>query len=285
MYLGIEATYQASLKIILLLLSQTKTPTTGGFDSFFQKNSFLGFPVNPIDFLTISLFITLFSTVMKNVKIISMEKGGFLRIKPKLLVATYTCFSSIRKVASIVAFFTPSLGLFSLLHHWQYETIPFKVRLNQAFRTNNNQDYLNNVKIELFNMTEEIPWRSLDHWTYENHQKPKPPPYSIYTGLSLQHSFFAYVGLLILQKIVILLVKIATSDEFNEKRNYLVKITHIIHQSNALMPYKDWDTKETKSVKTLKERFKNIEKEMCCTLATNFIFTLLMMLPLFVTGK
>ena len=94
-------------------------------------DSFLGLPVTPTQFLTISLISSLLSTIFKSIKMIKLEKG-FLRFKPKLMVGIWSGFAAIRKVSSIVAFFTPSLGLFSILHHWQYENIPFKVRLEQA---------------------------------------------------------------------------------------------------------------------------------------------------------
>ena len=215
-----ESIYQACLQIVLLLLAQTKTPTTGGFESFFHKDSFLGFPVSPGQFLIISLTTSLLSTIFKSIKTLKLEKG-FFRFKPKFTVFLWAGFASIRKVASIVAFFTPCLGLFSLLHHWQYENIPFKIRLEDA--KSHDQDYMQNVKINLFNMTEEVPWSSLDRWSYEDLLNPKPPPPSIYTGLSLQNSFLAYIGLYTLQILVLLIVQTLCSDDFGKRNNYFEK--------------------------------------------------------------
>ena len=278
-----EAIYQACLQIILLLLSQTKTPTISGFESFFQKDSFIGLPVNASEFITISLTLSLLSTVLKSIKMVKLEKG-FYRFKPKLTVGIWAGFAVLRKVASIVAFFTPSLGLFSLLAHWQYENTPFRVRLEQA-STNNSLDYLQNVKINLYNMTEEVAWSSLDRWSYEDPRQPRPPPASIYTFLSPQNSFLVYFGLFIVQILALLLVKILFSDDFRERKDYFKKMIHLIQVCNMPMPFKDWDVGKIKCIQTFKDRYKKTEKEMLASFATTFIFTLISMVPLCVTGE
>ena len=83
--------------------------------------------------------------------------------------------ASLRRVLSIIALFIPSLGLFSILHHWQWEQIPFKVRLEYARR-----GFLTpEDKIALYGLNETIYWTELDRWDYSDPQDPHPPFYSI----------------------------------------------------------------------------------------------------------
>ena len=246
-------------------------------------DSFLGLPVTPTEFLTISLISSLLSTIFKSIKMIKLEKG-FLRFKPKLMVGIWSGFAAIRKVSSIVAFFTPSLGLFSILHHWQYENIPFKVRLEQA-STHIDQDYVQNVKISLYNMTKDIAWSSLDHWSYDEPLHPRPPPSSMYTFLSPQSTFFAYIVLFFMQILILLIVKIHTSDDFKEKNNFYEKMIHLIQVCNMSMPYKDWDSGDISSIEAFKDKYKKTQKEMLVSFGVSFVFTLTSIIPLSITGK
>ena len=110
-----------------------------------------------------------------------------------LLVFTGALFSTLRKVLSIVVFFTPSMGLFSLLHHWQAEQIPFtsSFRIIEEYKKSPSQIPQFDI-IDLYNMTETVHWTDLDRWSYEDPKHPTPPHYSIYTVLTLQHTFIAF---------------------------------------------------------------------------------------------
>ena len=45
----------------------------------------------------------------------------------QISVLVWTVFSVTKRLLVLVMYFTPSLGLFSLLHHWQAESLPFAV--------------------------------------------------------------------------------------------------------------------------------------------------------------
>ena len=57
-------------------------------------------------------------------KTIVSEKG-FLSFVTKVIVILWAWFASVRRIAGIVAFFAPSLGLFDILYHWKYD-LPFR---------------------------------------------------------------------------------------------------------------------------------------------------------------
>ena len=180
-----ETLYQVALSIVLLLFTRTETPTTVGLESFFEKNTFLGLKASPSTIITISVIWSLKTCVFLHVKSIRVEKKGFCGFKTTCgALFPWAVFATTRKVASIVIFFVPSLGLFSLLHHWQAENIPFKARLDMEKKSHD----ITHDNIELYNMTKTISWSTLDRWTYDDMKHPKAPPYTLYTGLSLKHT-------------------------------------------------------------------------------------------------
>ena len=112
----------------------------------------------------------------------------------KLVVLLWGLFSTLRRIGAFVVFLAPSLGLFSLLHHWRWEQIPFKVRLEYAKRGFLRAD----DKISLYGLNETIYWTELDRWDYTDKDNSSPPPYSLYTLMSLKNTFIASGVLLLL---------------------------------------------------------------------------------------
>ena len=176
--------------------------------------------------------------------------------------------------------FIPSLGLFDLLHHWKYEQIPFKVRLEYA----KNFPINPNDKIILYGLNETVFWLELDRWDYTNKNNPTPPHYSLYTLLSLKETFVYILILSIIQFMFIYVMKNYTSPDFKKELHRLNKMIHVLENMNYSTPFKDWDH-GVFPIKELKLRFKTLKKEMIVVFVINFIFTLIMMGPLWFCGK
>ena len=87
----------------------------------------MGLP--PTLFLTLSILWSLQTSLKTHYKTIITEKG-FLSFAAKVVIILWAWFATLRRVASIVAFFAPSLGLFDFLYHWKYEQKPFKYNIN-----------------------------------------------------------------------------------------------------------------------------------------------------------
>ena len=87
--------------------------------------------LHPDIFLTASILLSLHTSLRTHYKSLTIEKG-FLSSKAKVIVLLWAWFATLRRVAGIVAFFTPSLGLLDLLIHWKYEQKPFRIRLEYA---------------------------------------------------------------------------------------------------------------------------------------------------------
>ena len=175
----------------------------------------------------------------------------------------------------MVCFFIPSLGLFNIFYHLDAEQKPFsiwkKYRKTQMDR------------IVLYGLKENVRWGELDRWNYSNSTEGTPPQYTEYTGLTLQWTFGLFFILTAAQFVTTLLVKIFTSNAFFRRENYLNKFLHLLLSLNLGYPYEDWD-KGKLSMSEYKDRQKQTNIEMACSLAVNIIFSLAFMVPLWYTG-
>ena len=86
-------------------------------------------------FLYFSIGWSFFSNVTSHIKGLSAKRGKF-GITSKLTVAVYSFFSITARVLAIIAFFTPSLGLFNSLRHWQGEMFRWHPALIEKFVDN-----------------------------------------------------------------------------------------------------------------------------------------------------
>ena len=96
------------------------------------------------------------------IKFMSLERPHF-PTTAKIIVLLYAFFSAASKILVNVAFFIPSLGLFSILNHWKAETLPFSSKGRPML----NED--TEAVLELFNATA-IPWASINRWMSEDEE-------------------------------------------------------------------------------------------------------------------
>ena len=217
--------------------------------------------------------------IMLHLKNIQTEKG-FCPITAKMLIFTWGVFASCRRILGIVCMFLPSMGLFSILHHFDAEQIPFKVRLDYAKKFN----ITPTDKISLHGLNVTRYWSDLDRWDYSDPNNPTAPPsYSIYTGSTLEETFVAFIILSVVQICSLFLVKALTSEDFRRKGHYTNKMIDLVLNTNFSHPYKDWDD-GLHSVAEYRQRYRATCREMAWTLATNIVFSLMMMVPVWYTG-
>ena len=151
-------------------------------------------------------------------KLTALEKG-FSKFSTQFFIFVWGIFATMRRVLSIIAMFLPSLGLVSVLHHWRWEQIPYKARLEYARR-----GFLTSEdKIGLYGLNETFYWSELDRWNYSNPKDPQPPSYSIYTRMSLKETFIAGAALLVVHFITLLIVKVRIKT-LKEKKSYFLMI-------------------------------------------------------------
>lgn len=266
------------MQIIFLLLLRTETATTGGLETLFSQDLFwLG--LDPVFVLCISIGLSLITCVKNHTSIVSAEKG-YCPMTSKILILSWGTFASLRRILSLIAFFIPSMGLFSLLHHWRAELIPFQNRIDYAKIF----PILPNDKIALYGLNDTIYWSQLDRWDYTSQDQPIPPPYSSYTLLTLQQTFVALIVLSVIQFILILGVKTFTSKEFRNESHRTNKVIHVLENLNFASPFKDWD-EGAQTFGEYRERCKALKREMLATFTVNLFITMLMMVPLGYCGE
>ena len=266
--------FQSGAQILLFLFSATTTPTTGGLETLFQQSSILF--LTPQVVLGLSIALSMKSAISLHVKSVKTKKQYFPTTS-KTFVVLWGLFATLRRILGIVAFFIPSMGLCHLLNHVKFEQVAFKIRLDYV-KTIDVED-----KIALYGMNETIYWTELDRWDYSNPDKPSPPDYSIYTGLNLKETFVAFFGLMALQFIAIICVKMGTSRSFRAKSDIFNKFLHSLQNLNLNFPYEDWDDGRY-SLEEFQERHRSVTKEMAASFALTFVFSLISLCPVWYTG-
>ena len=267
--------YQAAGQILLLIYAKSGTRTTGGLETVFDQDSFMGLQLDPIIVLGISIAITIKSCITLQLKSINTEKH-YVPFLSSLVILLFSLLSSIRRIQSLVCLFIPSLGLFSILYHFKAEQIPFNI-WNRYNRTQSD-------RIVLYGLKETVLWGELDRWDYSTDPDGIPPPYSNYTGISLEWSFISFFILSVVQFCAILIVKINTCKSFPKTEKFLDKFLHLLLNLNISSPYEDWDQGRF-SVKEYKERHRETNNEMSWCLSVNIFFSVIMLVPLWFTGK
>ena len=125
-------------------------------------------------------------------------------------------------------------------------------------------------------------WGELDRWNYTN--MPTPPPYTLYTFLTLGEAFQVFLIIMAAHTLLMLIVKLATSREFRRRRNLIGKFIHVIQNLSLATPYQDWD-QDVRTIPEYKTKFWMVNMEMACCLTVNMVVTLVMLVPLLYTGK
>ena len=256
--LGLETIYQTIGQILLILLARTLTRTTSGFQQMFVENdeddnmlqkmtkfltsagydehdvmekiaNFVSFGSFTKVLFYLSVFIGLKCCIIEKVKGMTVEKG-ILGTPAKIVLHLWALFATIRRVVSIVVFFAPSLGLFSLLYHWRAEQVP----MGAAKSVNPS------ARVELFNMTETVLWSQISRWNLTDPDHPIPPPYTLYTGITLGGTFKAFLGIMAVHFILVTLVKIFTVKSFRGENPFNCFVD-VLENMNVPSPFRDWD--------------------------------------------
>ena len=274
--LGTEVFVQISLQILILLLARTETATTGGLETIFNNES-SGY--HPIFVLFVSITLSLVSCIKLHTSFVVAEKV-FFPPESVFSVLLWGTFAALRRTLSIITLFIPSMGLVSILHHWKREQIPYRIRLELSEKFSISSE----DKISLYGLNETIYWSELDRWDYTDPMNSTPPPYSLYTFMSLQETFVAGIILLLIHTLTLYFVKNITSKDFREETFKINKIIHILENLNYATPFKDWDCGQL-SIAEYKTRFQALQWEMGATFAVNFIITMIMVIPLWFTGN
>lgn len=199
---SLETTIQTSMQVCIILLNTSATPTEP-----LVYQSVLAQTSNVVRNVTIVLFL---------LSCAQLElKGKFVNTAAKLLAALKGILFGASSITAIVAFFTPVLGLFDMLAHWQYEQIPFDENIfprNFPYTVGKELQYINFEVIERGN--------------YSLGVRPEP---SLYTVLD-RDAWIAYLILVYaLALISLFIIKMSSSKEYRADFLGMSRSKAIVH--------------------------------------------------------
>ena len=295
--LGLETIYQMVGLFLLFLgaYSDTQTYPKIGADS----DIIFGFKI-PKEraehiFLIlgcISLSFSFFSCVRSHLNGLSADREYFPLVS-KIMAALYTTIAITKRVLVIVLFFTPPLGLFSLLKHWQAEQIKWHPDIIEQF-----VDDTGNIQ---FGDSLPIPWNQIDRWIRNVSEAPalnagtsgfkvssanpdyylEPPHYSLYTVFTLKELLYLFIGLSFLHLFVILIIKWKFSFSFSGLN--LEMIIHGFENLNITYNVKQWDSNGGSAADYKKRMICNRNEGLALILVSG-IFGIFHLIPLCLLG-
>ena len=132
-----------------------------------------------------------------------------------------------------------------------------------------------------------VAWSLIDRFNYSDldplTQRPQPPDYDLYTGLSLHHYFLLFVLLYVLQTVAVFITKFIVVKEFR-KINMIKQFAHSLENCGIVIPLQDWDV-DHGTVEEHRQRFSKVNREVIVTMVVNFLFNFVMLVPLIYTGS
>ena len=269
--LGFEAIFQIALQIILLLQARTSSSTVSGLETVFGKSSSFGISADTL--IILSILWSIKTCVTLHLKAADIEKTH-LRVWSKIGLVLISLFCSCAKLLSIVSFFTPFIGLFNLLNHYKAEQIPFTPSKERTLKPTD----------EILFGNRNFTWGEIDRWTFENGTDPGTPPgYNLYTYFTLKQSVWIFCSLSLFHFLAVYMVKVLKAEKFREA-DKLEKFLHVMENMNIPYPVEDFDVLNG-TEREHRERFEKVNTEVLLTMVVNMLIHLLMLAPLWYTGK
>ena len=247
---AIENPLQILIFVLIICIDLSETASVLGFQNLFVRGeTFL---------IYLSLTWSFASMVYGHVKWLVEKKNNFLSIWGMICHGIFVLLSLAERVCTIVIYFSPSLGLFNLLGHWNIKNINFE----------------NNTQVEIHISEKGIVSEIEKKWlSVEN--------YVELTFLPLETFFYISILLLILHVIFTALIKYYAAIYFSSKKTKIEMMLHLITQITCPLSFTDWD-EDIQSEKDVKKNWKKVKNEMKCMLGLFFIEHIIMTIPLWI---
>ena len=119
--LGTETVFQLVGNVILLCYAYSNTRTTQGLAGLFQQDSVVIMNTNISSKVVLGflLMVNMASYILVHFKSIVQGYGTNYRLIVKLILLLCITCSCFVRIMSITLYFTPALGLFNILRHYQ----------------------------------------------------------------------------------------------------------------------------------------------------------------------
>ena len=219
--------------------------------------------------LSASILWSLLTCISLHVKVAKTDKTH-LPLSSRVVLVFISLFSSCARLLALVCFFTPFMGLFSLLNHHKLEQTPSPDRGGE----------LPLLESRSGNKT----WREIDRWTYDHKTGiGSAPGYNRYTLFTVAESLQLFGILIFLQFLAVYMVKVTNVDKFRDAGS-LKKLIHATENMTIAYPFEDFDVLNGSAIEH-RERFEKVKIEIVMTMTVNFLVHLLMLAPLWYTGE
>ena len=118
---GLETVFQTTINAILVCYAHSSTKTRQGLAAIFTQDDFvfMGATISPIVIITVLLTMNLMSLIRTHMNGFIMGYGSNYSLNGKLLLLLFVASAIVVRIMSMTMYFTPMLGLFNLLHHYQ----------------------------------------------------------------------------------------------------------------------------------------------------------------------
>jgi hypothetical protein len=206
---------QAIFLIILILLKFSETSTVTGFQDLFASKEVL--------LLALSALWSNMSIVFGTVNASIVKKNQFMPKLGKLLITLFSLVSHFGRVAAVILFFSPSMGLMNLLMHW---------KMGNKLVKENLQALIYDVEKTNVLIGFERMWKPVQD-------------VSELTILSLETQCKIFLGLVVFHYLAMFIIKFVYSNGFSIHQSKTEKMFHIIIQvwiskQNILLVSKDF---------------------------------------------
>ena len=118
---GLETVFQTTINTILACYAYSSTKTRQGLAAIFTQDdfAFMGTTISPNVIVAVLLTMNLMSLIRAHMNGFIMGHGSNYILRGKLLVYLFVASAIVVRIMSFTMYFTPLLGLFNLLRHYQ----------------------------------------------------------------------------------------------------------------------------------------------------------------------
>ena len=117
----------------MILLNETNTPVETSLRGLFKEDeenslnsiTFFNQTITPTMLLIISIILSVITVITSSRKIAILRTGGGVPATGQLLVVVSALAAHGARIIALLAMFAPTMGLFSILGHWQMEQVPY----------------------------------------------------------------------------------------------------------------------------------------------------------------
>ena len=118
---GLETVFQVTINTILACYAYSPSKTRQGLAAIFMQDdlAFMGTTISPKVIIAVLLSMNSMSLIRAHMAGFIMGHGSNYNFVGKLLVFLFVASAIVVRIMSMTLYFTPMLGLFNLLHHYQ----------------------------------------------------------------------------------------------------------------------------------------------------------------------